>query len=81
MASQTSGRGWCITTSQCGLECDSFFSQLGLDVKTKETEEMTETVAVEEQVDEEQQISDEVSASTLIGSRAETPMLVETLEC
>jgi AdoMet-dependent rRNA methyltransferase SPB1 len=39
--------------------------QLGLDVKTKDTEEMTENVEVEEAVDEEQQISEEVSACVL----------------
>jgi len=34
--------------------------QLGLDVKNKPTEELTETVEVVEEVDEEQQIQDEV---------------------
>ncbi|KAJ3570254.1 hypothetical protein NP233_g4529 [Leucocoprinus birnbaumii] len=34
--------------------------ELGLDVKTKDTEEVTETVEIEEEVDEEQQISEEL---------------------
>lgn len=37
------------------------FTQLGLDNKTKETEDVTETVEiVEEDVDEDQQIQEEV---------------------
>ena len=35
-------------------------SQIGLEVKTKPTEELTETVEVVEEVDEEEQIQDEV---------------------
>lgn len=36
-------------------------SQLGVDVKEKPTEELTEVVEVTEEVDEEQKIEDEVS--------------------
>jgi AdoMet-dependent rRNA methyltransferase SPB1 len=34
--------------------------QIGLDVKTKHADELTETVEITEEVDEEQQIQDEV---------------------
>jgi AdoMet-dependent rRNA methyltransferase SPB1 len=35
--------------------------QIGLDVKTKHAEELTETVEITEEVDEEQQIQEEVT--------------------
>ena len=38
--------------------------QLGIDVKSKDTEDLTETVEITEEVDEEQQISDEVCPSS-----------------
>lgn len=34
--------------------------QIGIDVKTKHAEELTETVEITEEVDEEQEIQDEV---------------------
>jgi hypothetical protein len=34
--------------------------QLGIDLKTRETQELTEVVEIQEDLDEEQQISEEV---------------------
>ena len=39
------------------------WSQLGLEVKTKPTEELTETVEITEEVDEEVEIQNEASSS------------------
>lgn len=38
--------------------------KIGLDVKTKHADELTEVVDITEEVDEEQQISDEVGIHT-----------------
>ena len=37
-------------------------AQIGLDVKTKETEELTETVEITEDIDPDQEIEEEVRA-------------------
>jgi hypothetical protein len=61
MAVGSAGRG--TSTLQRYRPAHAFLTilpQLGLDVKTKLTEELTETVDVTEEVDEEQQIQGEV---------------------
>ena len=47
--------------------------QLGIDVKSKDTEDLTETVEITEEVDEEQQISDEVCPSSFLRDTQLTP--------
>lgn len=44
----------------------AFLPQLGLEVKTKHAEELTETVEVVEEVDDEEQIQNEVRPQTII---------------
>lgn len=49
---------------QSYLTCSNYYgSQIGLDVKTKPTEELTETVEIVEEVDEDQAIQEEVRIS------------------
>lgn len=50
-----------VATAQLGFVTETGHIQYGLDVKTKDTKEMVETVEVDEEMDEEQKISEEVS--------------------